>query len=232
MGELTSDDVLTWVEGYEREWRAQRADRLDELFTADAAYLAEPYAAPVEGLDALRRWWSDEMAPGEVFTLQASVVACSGRTAVVRALVRYGDPVTQEYLDLWVVTFDESGRATRFEEWPFWPTQGRAPLRPDPRVMAAAEVPATPYGEVVRSWALSAGVYRVGAGAEDHQSPHGEDEVYVVTAGAALLEVDGDRRPVGPGTVAYVPRRVPHRFVEISEDLEVAVVFAPPEGSV
>ena len=83
----------------------------------------------------------------------------------------------------------------------------------------------------MRSWALSAGVYRVAAGGVDDQSPHGEDEVYVVTAGAAHLEIDGVRSPVGPGTVAYVPRRVPHRFVDITEDLVVAVVFAPPEGS-
>ncbi len=64
----------------------------------------------------------------------------------------------------------------------------------------------------------------------DGQSPHGEDEVYVVTAGTADLEVDGQRTAVRPGSVAYVPSRVPHRFVDITHDLEVAVVFAPPES--
>ena len=34
------------------------------------------------------------------------------------------------------------------------------------------------------------------------------------------------------GSVAYVPSRVPHRFVDITDDLEVAVVFAPPEAVV
>ena len=82
----------------------------------------------------------------------------------------------------------------------------------------------------MRSEALSAGVYRIGAGGVDDQSPHREDEVYVVTAGSAVLDVDGARTPVGPGAVAYVPRGAPHRFVDISEDLEVQVVFAPPES--
>jgi hypothetical protein len=83
--------------------------------------------AELVGLDAIRRFWAEEQEPDEVFTFERNVVACSARTGVVRALVRYGDPVTQEYLDLWVVELDESGRATRFEEWPFWPTHGRAP---------------------------------------------------------------------------------------------------------
>ncbi len=30
------------------------------------------------------------------------------------------------------------------------------------------------------------------------------------------------------GSVAYVPARVPHRFTDISTDLRVMVVFAPP----
>ena len=36
--------------------------------------------------------------------MTAEVVACSGATGVARVQVRYGEPVVQEYLDLWVVT--------------------------------------------------------------------------------------------------------------------------------
>ena len=32
-----------------------------------------------------------------------------------------GNPCKQEYRDLWVVTLDEDGLCTAFEEWPFWP---------------------------------------------------------------------------------------------------------------
>jgi hypothetical protein len=44
---------------------------------------------------------------------------------VARVEVAYGDPSGQEYLDMWVVDFDDAGRATRFEEWPFFPGQPR-----------------------------------------------------------------------------------------------------------
>ena len=230
MADLTTELLGAWVGAYERAWRDGPAADLTGLFTADAEYLVEPYAAPLVGLRAIQELWAEEVEPDEQFTMSHAIVACSGATGVVRVEVRYGDPVATEYRDLWVVTFTADGRASRFEEWPFWPSHGRSPARPPALVRHASEVPAEPWAEVVRSGDLSAGVYRLGAGATDGQSPHGEDEIYVVTAGRAELEVDGTRTAVRPGSVAYVPRRVPHRFVDVTEDLEVAVVFAPPES--
>jgi mannose-6-phosphate isomerase-like protein (cupin superfamily) len=223
--------LMAWVAEYEHAWRAPGTDLLDRLFTEDATYLVTPYEPEVVGLPAIRVFWDDERdGPEEVFTMSAEPVACSGDTGVVRVHVRYGEPVVQEYLDLWVVRFGADGRAMRFEEWPFWPAHGRAPARSDEVVVARGDVPSGRWNEWVRTVTLSSGVYRIPAGGVDDQSPHAQDEVYVVTAGRAELDVEGRRSPVGPGTVAFVPRRVEHRFVEISEDLEVAVVFAPPES--
>ena len=106
---------------------------------------------------------------------------------------------------------------------------GIGSARTEPVVLSRSEVPGGGYGEWVRSADLSAGVYRLPAGAADGQSPHREDEVYVVTAGQAVLEVEGVRTPVAVGSVAFVPRGADHRFVDITADLEVSVVFAPPE---
>ena len=83
------------------------------------------------------------------------------------------------------------------------------------------------YREVLRVPALSLGLFAATPGHDDVQSPHEVDEVYVVVAGRAVLEVDGVRTPVGTGSVAYVPSHVPHRFVDVTEDLRVVVVFAP-----
>jgi len=76
---------------------------------------------------------------------------------------------------------------------------------------------------------LSAGVYRLPAGGVDGQTPHTEDEVYVVTRGTASLSVEGAVTRVRQGSMAFVPDRAEHRFVDISEDFETVVVFAPPE---
>ena len=114
--------VGRWLAGYEAAWRAPGTDAVTGIFTDGASYRHSPYAVPVAGLDAIRRMWEEERAgPDEVFTLATEILAVDGPTAVVRVEVRYGDPVTQEYRDLWVMRLDDDGRCTWFEEWPFWP---------------------------------------------------------------------------------------------------------------
>lgn len=106
-------------------------------------------------------------------------------------------------------------------------------IGPDGRPVRAEPVPppVAHYDELVRTAALSVGRYVVPAGAVDPQEPHTEDEVYVVVAGRATFESEGDRRPVEPGSTIVVPAGRSHRFVDVTEDLVVTVVFAPPEGT-
>jgi ketosteroid isomerase-like protein len=114
--------VQRWVAGYEAAWRTPGTDTLRTLFAESAQYMHSPYAEPITGLGAIAQMWEAEReGPDEVFTLETEVVAVEGDTAIVRAQVFYGKPVRQEYRDLWVVQFDEKGRCTSFEEWPFWP---------------------------------------------------------------------------------------------------------------
>jgi mannose-6-phosphate isomerase-like protein (cupin superfamily) len=85
------------------------------------------------------------------------------------------------------------------------------------------------YEEFVRSHDLSVGLYRLPAGAPDPQSPHTEDEVYHVLSGQARIHVGDDTRTVGAGSIVFVAADVEHRFVDITEDLVVLVVFGPAE---
>jgi ketosteroid isomerase-like protein len=123
MGQVTDRvTVSRWLADYEAAWRAPGTDGLAEIFTDDAAYLHSPYEEPVVGLDAIRRMWEqDRDGPEEVFTLATNILAVDGATAVVRAEVRYGDPLRQEYRDLWVIRLRDDGRSSWFEEWPYWP---------------------------------------------------------------------------------------------------------------
>lgn len=118
----TRAEVQDWVGRYERAWRTAGTEALAGVFTEGATYLHSPYAQPVAGLAAIGEMWeADRNGPGEVFTLSTEVLAVDGDTAVVRALVRYGSPMRQEYTDLWIVELDGDGRCSRFEEWPYWP---------------------------------------------------------------------------------------------------------------
>ena len=125
---MTRDDLLGWIAAYERAWRTPGTEDLGDIFTEDATYLTAPFAAPHRGLPAIARLWEAERAgPDERFSLKAEIVAVEGCTGVVRIEVHYGEPLNQEYRDLWVITLDEAGRCTAFEEWPHWPpgTAGR-----------------------------------------------------------------------------------------------------------
>jgi ketosteroid isomerase-like protein len=119
---VTREYVAGWVAAYERAWRAPGTSALEGIFTPDATYRQGPYDEPVTGLPAIARMWEAERdGPNEVFGMTSDVVAVDGDTAVVRVEVGYGNPVRQEYRDLWVLRFAGDGRCAWFEEWPFWP---------------------------------------------------------------------------------------------------------------
>ena len=88
---------------------------------------------------------------------------------------------------------------------------------------------AKPYLEFLRSGSMSIGLYVIEPGGVDGQSPHGEDEVYVVLAGKSGFTAADEVRDVNTGDVIYVPAGVAHRFHDIVEQLQLVVVFAQPE---
>ena len=115
-------DVMRWITAYESAWRTPGTHGLASLFTHDAIYVQAPYRTPVVGLiDIARMWEAERAGPNEPFRMSSALVAVDGDTAVARVDVWYGDPVTEEFRDLWIMQFDREGRCRSFEEWPFWP---------------------------------------------------------------------------------------------------------------
>ena len=106
------------------------------------------------------------------------------------------------------------------------------------QVIAGAGTYTSPDGAAPNHWIvhlnsadLSVGTYSIPAGGVDDQSPHTEDEIYVVRSGRATLVTTSGIADVGPGSVVFVPAGERHKFTEVSEDLALLVVFAPPYGS-
>lgn len=85
------------------------------------------------------------------------------------------------------------------------------------------------YLRFLKERTMSAGLYALKAGEADPQSPHAQDEIYLVVSGRASLTVGEETTSVARGSVVFVPAGTPHRFHHISEDLRVLVVFSPPE---
>ena len=82
-------------------------------------------------------------------------------------------------------------------------------------------------------YAIRHGSMRVGIYAprgEDPQSPHTQDELYIVASGTGVFMRDGERRPFKPGDLIFVPAAADHRFEDFSDDFSAWVVFWGPHG--
>ena len=84
------------------------------------------------------------------------------------------------------------------------------------------------YTTLFRHGTLEVEIYRpVGV---DRQQPHTRDEIYVVIAGKGGFVRGHDRLTFGPGDLLFVAAKLPHRFVDFSEDFSTWVFFYGPEG--
>lgn len=81
------------------------------------------------------------------------------------------------------------------------------------------------FHEFLSKRSMSMAVYRLPIGSKDMQSPHLEDEIYVVIEGKATLEVDGRKQEASKGSILFVPANTPHTFFDIQEHLTVLAFF-------
>jgi mannose-6-phosphate isomerase-like protein (cupin superfamily) len=98
-------------------------------------------------------------------------------------------------------------------------------------LLEAVRASGVPYVESQRTASMSVGLYVLDPAAPDDQSPHEEDEVYVVLGGRCQMTVASETRQLGPGSIVLVEKGVSHRFHDIEEELSVLVLFAPPQGT-
>ncbi len=64
----------------------------------------------------------------------------------------------------------------------------------------------------------------------DGQSPHEQDELYVIVSGTGMFNKAGERRPFKPMDVLFVEAGVEHRFEGFSDDFQTYVIFFGPKG--
>ncbi len=64
----------------------------------------------------------------------------------------------------------------------------------------------------------------------NQQTPHEQDEVYVIQRGRGVLFHDGKRDSFEAGDVMFVAAGTEHHFEDFSDDLAVWVVFYGPNG--
>lgn len=85
-----------------------------------------------------------------------------------------------------------------------------------------------PFAQVLRHGTMSVEIFAP-RGA-DTQTPHEQDELYLVKSGDAQFVLEDRRDAVAAGDVLFVPAGARHRFERMSPDFVTWVVFWGPVG--
>jgi uncharacterized protein (TIGR02246 family) len=114
---MTNDDrVRTWIDRYVQAWNSNHPDDIAALFTEDAEYRTEPYAAPWRGREQIiNQWLANKDEPGDT-TFSWSLVAIASERAVIEGTTIYR-AARQTFSNLWVIRFADAFRADSFTEW-------------------------------------------------------------------------------------------------------------------
>jgi mannose-6-phosphate isomerase-like protein (cupin superfamily) len=64
----------------------------------------------------------------------------------------------------------------------------------------------------------------------DPQTPHNQDELYVIINGSGDFVLNGSRSTFQQGDVIFVPALAEHRFENFTEDFATWAIFYGPEG--
>jgi len=64
----------------------------------------------------------------------------------------------------------------------------------------------------------------------DTQTPHAQDEAYVVISGSGIFVHGEQQNEFKPNDFLFAPAGLPHRFENFSDDLLLWVLFYGPDG--
>jgi mannose-6-phosphate isomerase-like protein (cupin superfamily) len=64
----------------------------------------------------------------------------------------------------------------------------------------------------------------------NEQTPHAQDEIYIIIHGRGVLIHDGKRDPFESGDILFVAAGTAHHYEDFSEDLTLWRVFYGPRG--
>ena len=145
---MTHDDVQRWLDGYIDAWRRNERQPILDLFSEDATYSYGPYREPLRGREAIAdSWLAGPDAPDSWAAdyRRSRSTATRPWSTAGRATSTTTGPSSAEYDNIFVIRFDDDGRATEFAEWfvekpvsPAWRPDARRPgLAPRPSVDAA-----------------------------------------------------------------------------------------------
>ena len=86
----------------------------------------------------------------------------------------------------------------------------------------------TMFAEALRHGTMRLGLYAPRG--SDTQTPHVQDELYVVVGGSGTFVKGGEKRQFAPNDVIFVEAGADHRFLDFTPDFAAWVIFWGPSG--
>lgn len=115
--------VGAWLDNYVSAWKSYDPQQIADLFTEDARYFYDPFNQPVEGREAIVKAWLDQPdEPGTYDAHYEPVLIEDNRAMAVGRTVYYekdGRTLTGEWSNVFLLTFDDEGRCSMYQEWYF-----------------------------------------------------------------------------------------------------------------
>lgn len=89
-----------------------------------------------------------------------------------------------------------------------------------------------PFASALTHGSMQLELYAPGSNADgrDRQTPHTQDELYLVMRGTSRFMLEGSATDVTVGDALFVPAHAEHRFEDFSPDFATWVVFYGPPG--
>jgi ketosteroid isomerase-like protein len=118
---ITDRAVVEWLARYIAVWRSGDDSRVAELFTEDAAYHADPFAAALHGIAEIAEFWGISGDAPDAFEAEYEPLTVSGDLAIATGFSRYFDEsrshIEREYGNIFVLRFAPDGRCSEYREW-------------------------------------------------------------------------------------------------------------------
>jgi hypothetical protein len=122
-GETFTMDVETfqqWLRAYGHAWESRDPRAACELFTEDATYQETPFVEPMQGREAIYRYWLQVPETQDEVKFESEVLAVADGQGIARwrtAFVRVPGRVRVELDGIFLVRMGEDGRCREFREW-------------------------------------------------------------------------------------------------------------------
>jgi hypothetical protein len=109
-----------WLDRYVEAWKSYDPQQIGDLFSENAEYRYHPQDEPVRGRDAIVADWTESKDEPGTYDAKYEPAAIDGDTFVATGHSDYLDAdgkMTDQYLNVYFIKFDEQGRATHFTEY-------------------------------------------------------------------------------------------------------------------